>query len=377
MGEIQHKDITGDGAIHPSNYYQSADPGAVGANKMWLDTTTTPPVQKRRNSTNSGWDEVLDPATLSGGVSDGDKGDITVSGTGTVYTIDSGAVTYAKMQDVSAGSKLLGRGDSGTGDPQEITLGANLTMTGTTLAASGSGTLGDGDYGDITASSSGTVLTIDNDVVSYAKMQNVSAASKLIGRGDSGSGDPQEITLGTNLSMSGTTLNAAGSASTEQVDMPERVGTATSGTANAAKGVTIVTDGTVTVSRLWVCFNRVSAATYKMILAELNGSSVIQSIVASANLTGASTLSNVVHGFDITPTTLTAATTYAVMLVRTDAGNTHALPIRGGGGTQYAIPGLDSPAGLNAVLAQATPAVGQTVTASGAASFSIGLTASY
>lgn len=51
---------------------------------------------------------------------------------------------------------------------------------------------------------------IENDAVTYAKMQNVSAASKLLGRGDSGSGDPQEITLGTNLSITGTTLNASG-----------------------------------------------------------------------------------------------------------------------------------------------------------------------
>jgi hypothetical protein len=40
-------------------------------------------------------------------------------------------------------------------------------------------------------------------------MQNVSAASKVLGRGDSGSGDVEEITLGTNLSITGTTLNAA------------------------------------------------------------------------------------------------------------------------------------------------------------------------
>lgn len=83
----------------------------------------------------------------------------------------------------------------------EVAAGVALAVSGAT----------DGDYGDITLTSSGTVWTIDNGVVTYAKMQDVSAASKLLGRGaGSGSGDVQEITLGTNLSMSGTTLNATG-----------------------------------------------------------------------------------------------------------------------------------------------------------------------
>lgn len=50
---------------------------------------------------------------------DGDKGDVTVGGTGTTLTIDANAVTYAKMQDVSAGDKVLGR-ITGSGDPEEI-----------------------------------------------------------------------------------------------------------------------------------------------------------------------------------------------------------------------------------------------------------------
>ena len=38
---------------------------------------------------------------------------------------------------------------------------------------------------------------ISDDVVTYAKMQNVSAASRLLGRGQAGgAGDPEEIILG-------------------------------------------------------------------------------------------------------------------------------------------------------------------------------------
>jgi hypothetical protein len=143
-----------------------------------------------------------------GGVTDGDKGDITVSSSGATWTVDNDAVTYAKIQNVSAASKLLGRGDSGSGDVQEITLGTGLTMTGTTLAASGG--VSDGDKGDITVSSSGATWTIDNDAVTYAKIQNVSATSRLLGRASSGSGDIEEITIGSGLSLSGTTISASG-----------------------------------------------------------------------------------------------------------------------------------------------------------------------
>jgi hypothetical protein len=56
-----------------------------------------------------------------GAVSDGDKGDITVSSSGTNWVIDNQAVTYSKIQNVSSTDKILGRSSPGAGQVEEIT----------------------------------------------------------------------------------------------------------------------------------------------------------------------------------------------------------------------------------------------------------------
>src|SRR5690606_39234690 len=55
------------------------------------------------------------------GFSDGDKGDVTISNNGATLTINNGAVTYAKIQNVSATDRILGRSSPGAGVIQEIT----------------------------------------------------------------------------------------------------------------------------------------------------------------------------------------------------------------------------------------------------------------
>lgn len=105
-------------------------------------------------------------------------------------------------------SVLLGRRSTGAGDYEPITLGTNLSMSGTVLNATGGGSISDGDKGDITVSGSGATWTIDANAVTYAKMQAVSAASRLLGRGTAGTTAVRELTLGSGLSMSNDELRA-------------------------------------------------------------------------------------------------------------------------------------------------------------------------
>ncbi len=143
-------------------------------------------------------------------------------------TINSQAVTYSKIQNVSATNRLMGRISSGSGILEELT-GTQATslldvfttsVKGLVPAATGGNTTvqflrKDGTWatpsssnqtisftasGDLSGSSSGTTaltptLVINNQAVTYAKMQNVSTSRRFLGRGiGKGEGIVEEIT---------------------------------------------------------------------------------------------------------------------------------------------------------------------------------------
>jgi hypothetical protein len=139
-------------------------------------------------------------------------GDVTGSGTGT-FAATLAPVTYAKMQTVTA-ARLLGNPTASAAVPSEITVttGLNLSVGGVLTATPQTVTLGTDVVG---SGPTGTTIatTIQPGVVTYAKMQAASVAQRLIGSAV-GSTALGEIILGTNLTMVGNQLNAAGGAAT-------------------------------------------------------------------------------------------------------------------------------------------------------------------
>ncbi len=159
------------------------------------------------DSTN-GWQAEANPA---GGVSDGDKGDITVSGGGTIWNIDADAVgtteiandavTFAKIQNIASGT-ILARETAGSGDVEQLSPDATLIFNGT-------GNIGRAALtGDVTAAAGSNALAIANNAVTDAKLRD-SAALSVIGRSANSAGDPADIAAandGEVLRRSGTAL---------------------------------------------------------------------------------------------------------------------------------------------------------------------------
>jgi hypothetical protein len=81
-------------------------------------------------------------------------------------------------------SRLLGRSTAGAGEGEEITVGGDLTQ-------------------------SGSDFTIANNAVTFAKFQDITD-ERLLGRSAGSSGDIQEITVGAGLTLAAGALTAAG-----------------------------------------------------------------------------------------------------------------------------------------------------------------------
>jgi len=101
------------------------------------------------------------------GVSDGDKGDITVSSSGSVFTIDNDVVSFAKMQNIGTPS-FLGRNSSGTGNVENLSVSDVRTMLNVE-----NGATADQTASEIVSLLSGQNVTIGEQLVISATTPNI------------------------------------------------------------------------------------------------------------------------------------------------------------------------------------------------------------
>lgn len=113
-------------------------------------------------------------------------GDVTAAANSNATTIANDAVTLAKMANIAT-DRLIGRDTAATGDPEALTVGGGIEFTGSGGIQTSAFT------GDATKTAGGTALTIAANAVTYAKMQNVSATDKVLGRSTAGAGNVEEI----------------------------------------------------------------------------------------------------------------------------------------------------------------------------------------
>lgn len=97
-----------------------------------------------------------------------------------------GEVTFRKIQNITP-DRLLGRDTSPAGEVQELTVGGGVEFTGTGIQRSAL-------TGDVTSDAGSNTTLIPDNTVTYAKMQDVTATDRILGRQSVGAGDIEEIT---------------------------------------------------------------------------------------------------------------------------------------------------------------------------------------
>lgn len=220
------------------------------------------------------------------------------------------AVTLAKLDGIPRGKIIVG---DASGDPSHLAAGSNGKLLVADANGDPSWTTVSGD-----ASISAGAITIANDAVTYAKMQDVSATDRLLGRDSAGSGVVEEITPANVRTM----LNVADGA-TAYTDADAIAAVEGESTLVLQSGVTVGTDLKMTTSSDNVIIENVTQD--KDIIFQVNdggsASTEVMRIDGSLSKVGIGTGNTISANLHIQSATGTSDTTPMVLVESTDTGS--------------------------------------------------------
>ncbi len=276
--------------------------GTANAGTAWTQTNTI---------TTVGSDNVAWVQFLSNAYSEGTGIDITSGVISVDFSTVTGTLGLTKggtgLSSAGSGYQILGM--NGSGALEYKTVGGDLTLSGSSFTI---------------ANDAVTTAKIINNAVTYAKMQAVSTTSKLLGS-SSTTTPVQEITIGSGLSLSGTTLTATGT------------GTVTSFSAGDLSPLFTTSEADAT-STPALSFTLSNAGSYT-ILGNNTGSSAAPAYftptLASALFANQGTTTQVLHG------NASGSPTWGAISLSADVSGT--LPLANGGtGQTSKIPAFDA-----------------------------------
>lgn len=158
-----------------------------------------------------------------------------------VVNLSASAITFTNEDAAStAANRILTSTGSSLAISQNETVTLKYDSTSSRWRVTASPLIGTAQLED----SSVTTAKIADDAVTYAKIQDITAASRILGRGSAaGAGNTEELTVGSTLSLSGTALSANAAV---QADMEAQ-------TANKVVTADVFLHAP-TAAKMWCCF---------------------------------------------------------------------------------------------------------------------------